>query len=251
MNTNTIRLVIVLILSPTPILLYWWLRARRRKRERMGLIDTAAQNRARRKAEINELAPRVLIARFVGGFGSLFLAAGLYAVINNLADWKTAVKAAAFGVPLLAFAASLIKDEATPLAVHLNRALFVVYALLFIGMLWHSRHDKMKPAFLIILRLVIAALLLAAIGAIACTFSRARITRWVLVVVQAVIANFWLLIILRSKGPALWGHPVAVGTWAAITFLLVISLFWKGSNVYYAIQAPQQTNAPELNQNQA
>ncbi|HWF18440.1 MAG TPA: hypothetical protein VG754_04200 [Verrucomicrobiae bacterium] len=244
--SQNISLVVIILLAPVPLLVAWWMSVRKRKREAAGPIEDTARQKAERKDFEKKYWVRILIARIVVSIGSLFFLAPIYFLFDDKANlnWKEAAGMAGFGAVLLAFAISLIKNTDMPTAVHLNRAAFFVYVLFFGIMLWRLRLDNLPMVVLVVL-----VLLLLATAGLICSFSRALPARWILAALQIGIAAFFAFLIFRSRGPALWGHPVAVGLWAAVTCLLVISLFGTESNIYYAIQVPQQSGQAEINQN--
>src|SRR6266516_8016613 len=109
-----------------------------------------------------------------------------------------------------------------PLGVQLNRAAFLLYAVLFTWPLWVFRHIISAQGLLILGSFVLCSWL-----GFGYSFVRNRRSRWVLATLGLLIpAGFWAsMCLLIFSRPAWWEWPFALFVRFAIPVPLAVSLF--------------------------
>ena len=109
-----------------------------------------------------------------------------------------------------------------PLGVQINRAAFLLYAVLFAFPLWRFRHTTPTQGILIFGCFVFCSLL-----GLGYSFVRIPRARWVLAALDLVIpAVFWAsMCLLVFSRPVWWEWPLALLLWFTIPVALAVLLF--------------------------
>jgi hypothetical protein len=134
-----------------------------------------------------------------------------------------------------------------PLGVQLNRAAFLLYAILFSWPLWYFRQVISVGGLLIFYSFVFCSLL-----GLGYSFIRISRSRWILAVLDLVIPGvFWTLMLREFSRPTAWWEwvldtVVALGMWFGFPIMLATSLFWDRKTREYftkhaAVNLPQDS----------